>query len=569
MANNSDAQTEGVNERLLPENGGVDGEAAGSGKSRKGCCGWISSPMQKTCNEFHGLVADLYEMGRSDPRKVIFAVKVGLALALVALFIFWQPVENASKYAIWAILTVVVVFEFSVGATLSKGFNRGIGTLCAGGLALGIAEVAVRSGGFEEVILAASIFWAGFFASYIKLSPIMKSYEYGFRIFLLTFSLVLITGNTSSNFYTTAFYRLVLIAIGAAIAFTVNIFVFPIWAGEDLHKLVVKNFRGVATSLEGCVDRYRRCLRRQNIPSTILTFQADDDPLYVGYRDAVQSYNKEESLLEYAKWEPPHGPYRMLKYPWKSYVRVAGALRHCTFMVMAMHGCILSEIQAPLDKRQVFASELQRVGSAGARVLRELGNKLEKMERLSSGYILQDVHEAAEELQMKIDQNSHLLINIHHCEDENHASFKDMENHAVLNSLSEFSVSAIPEESTEEDPALTGHGSWHSMTIDPSVSGMNSTADFPSMATFTGPKWPSLYAINMVTEKETLTAESASSLSLATFASLLIEFVARLQNVVDSYNDLCDLANFKEAGIEPVVKISWWKKLLACFQSKN
>lgn len=56
------------------------------------------------------------EVAQDDPRRVIHSLKVGLAISLVSLFYYYQPLyENFGLSAMWAVMTVVVVFEYTVG----------------------------------------------------------------------------------------------------------------------------------------------------------------------------------------------------------------------------------------------------------------------------------------------------------------------------------------------------------------------------------------------------------------------------------------------------------------------
>ncbi|KAJ3694800.1 hypothetical protein LUZ60_000177 [Juncus effusus] len=516
----------------------------------------------------YGTGQALWEFGRSDPRKVVFAAKAGLALAIISLLVFVDDQsffsEDLGKHYVWAILTVVVVFEFSVGATLSKGLNRGLGTLTAGGLALCCAELSTFMGKFEEVFLVISIFSAGFITTYLKLYPTLKAYEYGFRVFLITFCYVMVSGYRTNQFVETATSRFLLIVLGAAVGYGVNMLVYPIWAGEDLHGLVGKNFKGVAKSLEGCVNGYLQCFEYERIPSKILTYQAHEDHLYSGYRSAVQSTSQEDSLLGFAIWEPPHGRYKMWNYPWKSYIKLSGALRHCAFTVMALHGCILSEIQAPPEFRQIFGSELQKVGTEGAKLLRELGNRVSTMTKLTSSDVLAEVHLAAEELQRKIDQKSYLLVNYENWEQLLVKRKGDGAGDVNVNGEVVVNQEQLGELKSMKSMLQTSFSRFSSSSTLEKI--FRKQSSWPARRSF----HPS---DSLLSEEESKTYESASALSLATFASLLIEFVARLQNLVNAFEELSEKAEFKESVVEPgaesETELGFWARVLRVFGFKR
>jgi len=61
------------------------------------------------------------KLGQDDPRRVTHSLKVGLALSLVSLFYYLQPLyEGFGVNAMWAVMTVVLIFEFHVGRFLKN-----------------------------------------------------------------------------------------------------------------------------------------------------------------------------------------------------------------------------------------------------------------------------------------------------------------------------------------------------------------------------------------------------------------------------------------------------------------
>ena len=88
--------------------------------------------------------------------------------------------------------------------------------------------------------------------TFVRFFPQLKArYDYGLLIFMLTFCLVSISGYREDEILEMAHQRISTILIGSSTSVFICLFVFPVWAGDDLHNLVASNLEKLGSFLEG------------------------------------------------------------------------------------------------------------------------------------------------------------------------------------------------------------------------------------------------------------------------------------------------------------------------------
>ncbi|GMJ09127.1 aluminum-activated, malate transporter 12, quick-activating anion channel 1 [Hibiscus trionum] len=332
------------------------------------CCRPMVSFLRETKNNRHGL------------RKVIHSVKVGLALVTVSLLFLLDPLyKGVGENAMWAIMTVVLIFEFFAGATLSKGVNRGIGTTLGGGLGCLAAALAQAVGGVgKAMIVGITVFIFGAAATYTRQVPKLKRrFDYGAMIFILTFNLVVVSGLRAEQVFEIARDRLSAIAIGFAVCLFVSLLVFPIWAGDELHDSVVSRFELLAISLQGFSKEYFGNVD-ENEKKTGFNFGSK-------CKSVLHTKTKDETLVNFAKWEPCHGKFGIF-YPWGKYLTIGEDLRDLATIILSLKPCLKSTIQPSENSTlgQSVKEPCEAIVASQARMLSELGESMKKMKKCES-----------------------------------------------------------------------------------------------------------------------------------------------------------------------------------------
>ncbi|XP_028083526.1 aluminum-activated malate transporter 12-like [Camellia sinensis] len=472
----------------------------------------------------------IWKVGREDPRRVIHSFKVGLALTLVSLLYLIEPMfEGIGQNAIWAVMTVVVVLEFTAGATLCKGLNRGLGTLLAGSLVFLIEYIAKESGRvFRAIFIGAAVFFIGTASTYMRFFPyIKKNFDYGVVIFLLTFNLITVSSYRVDNVFKMAHDRFYTIAIGCGICLLMSLLVFPNWSGEDLHNSTVNKLEGLAKSFEACVNEYFREEEKE-----VTTDESSEDPIYKGYKAVLDSKSIDETLALHASWEPRHS--RHCRFPWQQYVKLGCALRHFGYTVVALHGCLQTEIQTPRTVRVLFKDPCIRLAVEVSKALMELAQSIRNRRHCSPEILSDHLHQALQDLNTALKSQPRLFLG--------------PKNKHATDSTNILALTAA----TAAQQKATG------ASLSSAKTDISALMEWKSKRSSEQAKESERKVLRPTLSKIAITGlEFSEALPFAAFASLLVETVARLDLVIEEVEELGRIARFKEFkdGDDEVVEV--------------
>ncbi|KAG0471009.1 hypothetical protein HPP92_015555 [Vanilla planifolia] len=338
----------------------------------------ILSSFLKIHDKMKAAAMTLKKLAVDDPRRVRHSLKVGLTLTVISVFYYVKALYSGlGQSTMWAVLTVVVVTEYTAGATLYKGLNRVIATLLAGALGLGAHRLAALAGNDgKSVLLGVFVFLLAAMVTFSRFVPEIKArYDYGATIFILTFSLVSVSGYRVEELIGLAHHRLSTVAIGVAACMATSIAIFPVWAGEELHNLVASNLDTLASFLEGVGKEYfeQKLESHKNLEGA---------SFLIGYKSVLNSKAMEDSLANFARWEPGHGQFGF-RHPWKQYLKIGALARQCACSMQSLNGFISatekSEALTNSEFQQNIKTACAVMCSESGKALAELASAIRDM----------------------------------------------------------------------------------------------------------------------------------------------------------------------------------------------
>ncbi|KAK1560203.1 hypothetical protein Q3G72_023576 [Acer saccharum] len=458
--------------------------------------GWLKALPSRFKARVILVAKSIKKLAQDDPRRIIHPLKVGLAITLVSMLYYVRPLyDGFGVSGMWAVLTVVVVFEFTVGQTVSKGLNRSFATFSACALGMGANHLASLPGEKgEPIILGILVFLLAAASTFTRFFPKIKArFDYGILIFILTFSMISVSGSRVEDLLEMSYKRLSTILIGVAICVILSIFVCPVWAGQDLHQLVASNIEKLAGYLEEFGGEYfQRCSESEESGgSGGGGVSKKDKPFLQGYKIVLNSKNTEESLANFARLEPPHGRF-WIRHPWKQCLKIGDLARECAYKIESLNAYIGPDIRVSTGFNGTIQDECMKMSSESGKALKALASAIKTMSDStfsSANAYVESSKNAANDLKIALESASlnnvdkqaimsfaavaSILIEVVSCVEKISEAVHELSNLAQFNKIKE-AMSVSPELNQPHnllhialsvEPVLDGDDSNHVVTI--------------------------------------------------------------------------------------------------------
>nr|GEU34279.1 aluminum-activated malate transporter 10-like [Tanacetum cinerariifolium] len=195
--------------------------------------------------------------------------------------------------------------------------------------------------------------------------------------------------------------RLSTIILGTALCIITSMLVCPVWAGMELHLLILCNMDNLANSLDSCVAEY------------FSNGDVDSKKKLHDYKCVLNSKASEESMADFARWEPAHGHFNF-RHPWNNYVKIGSSSRSCAYCIETLISCMDTRNQVPETIRKHFSSSCLRLCSCSSNVIRELSTTVSSMTHAAQiDLTTNEMKKAVEDLQNDLKSLPGLLIQSH------------------------------------------------------------------------------------------------------------------------------------------------------------
>ncbi|KAI7752370.1 hypothetical protein M8C21_032633 [Ambrosia artemisiifolia] len=159
--------------------------------------------------------------------------------------------------------------------------------------------------------------------------------------------------------------------MGFAVCVFSSLLIFPMWASDELHRSTSTKFDKLACCIEDCMKAYFSAVSENESAPRINVRDC---------KSVLHSKSSDESLANFARWEPWHGKFG-LYYPWKKYIQIGERIRELASIILSMQECVKSPLQPSTPLQHVIKEPCTSVALSLGLTMRELGTSIMNMKR--------------------------------------------------------------------------------------------------------------------------------------------------------------------------------------------